>query len=363
MPVGEKDTRPYSAEEKDELDQFLNALRPDAILVLNDWNWALRFAAMLPATKVIFRLENKDVEGELWKHLTPQAYFDGMKAYMHPRIILNVGNEPDGKLPLGDLKAMVAWYVEVMRLFAEAGIAIAVPAWGSGNPLLSWFADDAAWSILKPLFDAFERFPQHYLNLHSYFNRDGLQIGNGHIGRHQQIADALVKREKTIPSMLISEYGGDAINGLPGPWNVAFGETDVGEDRYGDLLVQGQQTAFNQHYVKGLLAYCWGAYAEWRNYNLSKAKRVQAKMIAANQQSQTPDAMPVTTPIEPPVVSQPPAALAEPAWMANLSKGKRARIAMGRLMLEFGDELRSFIVDDEAYELIGELAGMLDAKG
>jgi hypothetical protein len=236
MPDGEDDTRAYSAQEKIDLDNFLLAAQPDAILVMNDFGWATRFADMLPHTRVIFRLYNEDVEGELWNALSPAEYLQGMAIYQNPRIILNVGNEPSGKLPLPELRKMVAWYVKVMRLFEAESICLAVPAWGSGNPNLSWFTDDAAWNILRPLFEAFKAYPRHYLNLHSYFNRKGLQIGNGHLDRPTRIASYLIARGLPVPPMLITEYGADTVDEIPGPWMTAFGETDEGEDRYGDLL-------------------------------------------------------------------------------------------------------------------------------
>lgn len=305
MAVSDKEIRPYSSEEKQALDAFLLAAKPDAILVMNDIDWARRFAIMLPDTRVIFRLFNKDVEGELWKHLTAQEYFDGMKAYQHPRIILNIGNEPLGKdLPLSDLKYMVAWYFEVMHKFGDAGISVAVPAWGTGNPDFSWFQNDTYWAALKPLFSAFQAYPLHYLNLHSYFTKNGLQISNGNIGRHEQIAAQLRARQIPVPNMLITEYGSDNINQVPGPWMDAFGQTDEGEDRYGDLIVEGRDRAFNQPYVKGLLVYPWGAYAEWRRYDISKATRVQKRIVAANAVQQ-PDGVP-------PPITQPPPAPPEP---------------------------------------------------
>lgn len=387
MPNGEEDTRAYSAQEKIDLDQFLLASQPSAILVMNDFGWATRFADMLPQAGVIFRLYNKDVEGELWNALSPAEYFEGMKIYHNPRIILNVGNEPDGKLPLDELNQMVAWYVEVMRLFAQAGIRVAVPAWGSGNPNLTWFTDDTAWSLLRPLFAAFQTYTMHYLNLHTYFNRKGLQIGNGHLDRPAQMAERLQARGLPIPNMVITEYGADTVDEIPGPWMTAFGETDEGEDQYGELLVQGVRLALNQPYVKGVLAYCWGAYPKWMKYNLARATRVQKRLVAANAEAvpapvpdeEIPEPMPDTPepPVaQPPVIINPPdeqptepadpietpPTAVESAWMKDLPKWARARIAMGRLMQEFGDELRGFIVDDEAYETIGILTAMLDAK-
>jgi hypothetical protein len=68
------------------------------------------------------------------------------------------------------------------------------------------------------------------------------------------------------------------------------------------------------------------------------------------------------TPPEPPVETppQPPPNL---EWRKGLSNSERARIEMGRLLAMYGDELRGFIVDDDAYKLIDKLAVMLDAKG
>lgn len=288
------DSRQYSAQEKEDLDRFLIESDASANLVMNDIGWARRIADLLPKSKTIFRLHNKDVEGELWTAHTPASYFEGMKGYFDQRLILNLGNEPDGKMPLEDLKRMVDFYCETMHLMSAAYQEATLPAWGSGNPSLEWFTEDKSWDVLSPLFQAFKQYPSNTLNLHSYFNRYGLGVGSGHVGRHEDIANLLIARGAFIPDMHLTEYGGDLVAGVSGPWQEAFGFDDMGEDRYSEILTLGPVKAFHQSYVKGVMVYCWGAYPRWRLYDISKAKRVQAAIIKFNRAAVVPPPPPAT---------------------------------------------------------------------
>lgn len=304
-------TRAYSAEEKVELDRFLVESNASANLMMNDIGEARRIASLVTNSDTIFRLYNKSVEGALWKAHTPETYCNGMKGYYDDRLILNIGNEPLGKLAvheLDELKRSVDFYVGVMRLMGKSGQRATLPAWGSGGPEFFYFTDDRYWNVLKPMFEAFKEYPTNTLNLHSYFNRYGLGYGSGHVGRHEAIADMIATRMNGfIPDMYITEYGADLVAGVPGPWQEVFGANDLGETRYAEILTLGPVKAFHQRYVKGLIAYCWGAYPEWQLYDFSKAKLVKAAIIAFNRSAPT-----VETEPPPPAVR----------WVASTSRLK-----------------------------------------
>lgn len=286
-PSGAWSTRAYSAEEKRELDRFLVESNADANLVMNDINEARRIAGLTPKSDTIFRLYNKDIEGALWTAHTPDTYVEGMTGYFDDRLILNLGNEPNGKMPLDELKRVVEFYCGVMERLHKAGQRATLPAWGSGNPKLEYFTDDESWSVIKPLFEAFRDYPTNSLNLHSYFNKYGLGYGSGHVGRHETIAGHLLERLGFIPNMYISEYGADLVADEPGPWQEVFTFDDLGETRYAEILLLGPVKAFGQSYVKGLIVFCWGAYPLWRLYDISKARIVKAAIIKFNTKQTT----------------------------------------------------------------------------
>lgn len=296
-------TRAYSAEEKLERDRFLIESNASANLMMNDIDEARRIAAMVPNSDTIFRLYNKDVEGALWKAHTPESYCHGMKGYYDDRLILNIGNEPLAKLALhelDELKRSVDFYVGVMRLMWQSGQRATLPAWSSGSPEFFYFTDDRYWNVLKPMFEAFREYPTNTLNMHSYFNKYGLGYGNGHIGRHETVANLIADRMNGfIPDMYITEYGADKTADTPGPWQEVFGANDVGETRYAEMLTLGPIKAFHQRYVKGLIAFCFAAYPEWRLYDFSKAKIVKAAIINYNRNA------PIINPTPPPPTPQP----------------------------------------------------------
>jgi hypothetical protein len=289
-------TRPYSAQEKADLDSFLLQLQPSSIIVLNDFGWAIRFANMLPNTKVIFRKQH-DRDGDFWnlttedkKPYTPQMHFDGTKEHHNPRIMLNLSNEgmgktvysDDGKPDYAAITKMITWLVGCMDIFGAAGVALVTPNWGVGLPDMKWFKSDSLeWKIIKPLFEAFKRWPIHALGIHAYWRKDGFTTDD-YMNRPRDLAAALDKLGYPVHSMQTTEYGIDAIDGHPGPWMDAYGDTEAGQKEYARLLVKGQRENLNLPFVHGIDVFSWGCYPRWVKYDISKAKHVQAEMIASN---------------------------------------------------------------------------------
>lgn len=301
-----KQTRAYSAQEKTDLDSFLLQLQPSSILVLNDFSWAVRFATMLPNTKVIFRKEHPR-DGDFWglttedgKPYTPQMHFEGTREHHHPRIMLNLSNEgmgktvntPDGKPDYAAITKMVNWLVGCMDIFGAAGVALVTPNFGVGLPDMKWFKADAPeWPLLRPLFEAFKRWPIHALGIHAYWRKDGFTTDD-YMNRPRDVAAALDKLGYPVRSMHVTEYGIDAIDGHPGPWMDSYGDTEAGQKEYARLLVKGQRENLNLPFVDGIDTFVWGCYPRWPRYDISKAKHIQDEMIASNMNMPIPSTPP-----------------------------------------------------------------------
>lgn len=314
-------TRAYSADEKTALDAFLLQAQPSTITVLNDFGWAQRFAAMLPNTRVSFRKQH-DRDGDYWRltnedgtPYTPLQHFEGTKEHHAPNIRLHLSNEVLGKTEIvndkpdyANIKAMITWHVECMDYFGAAGVPLLVTNWGVGLPDLTWFkADSYEWTLVKPLFEAFKRWPLHTLGMHVYWRKDGF-IADDFVDRPRALHDALQVLGYDV-RMQVSEYGSDAIGGIPGPWMDAYGDTVDGQKEYARLLVKGQRERLNLPYIDGIDTYSWAGYPKWPKYDISKASHIQDAVIASNLNAPVIMQPPVVTPPNPPppTPTEPPA--------------------------------------------------------
>lgn len=312
-------TRQYSADEKTALDAFLLQAQPSTITVLNDFGWAQRFAAMLPNTRVSFRKQH-DHDGDYWRltngggtPYTPRQHFEGTKEHHTANIRLHLSNEPLGKTEIvngkpdyANIKAMINWHVECMDYFGAAGVPLLVMNWGVGLPDLTWFkADSYEWALVKPLFEAFKRWPLHTLGIHVYWRKDGF-IADDFVDRPRALHDALLVLGYDV-RMQVSEYGSDAIGGIPGPWVDAYGDTVEGQKEYARLLVKGQRERLNLPYIDGIDIYSWAGYPKWPKYDISKAAHIQDAVITSNLNAPVIMQPPVITPPNPPTPPEPPA--------------------------------------------------------
>lgn len=323
-------TRAYSAQEKTDLDNFLLQAQPSSIIVLNDFGWAQRFANMLPNTKVIFRKQH-DRDGDFWnlttqdgKPYTPQMHFEGTHEHHDPRIMLNLSNEgmgktvysDDGKPDYAAITKMINWLVRCMDIFGAAGIALVTPNWGVGLPDIQWFKADAPeWPLIRPLFEAFKRWPIHAMGIHTYWRKEGFE-DDDYLNRPRDVAAALEALGYPVRSMQITEYGIDAIDGHPGPWMDAYGDTEDGQKEYARLLVKGQRENLNLPFIHGIDIFPWGCYPKWTRYDISKAKRIQETMISSN----------LNLPIEALHPPPPPPTPPEPTLPAELGNPIRVRV-------------------------------------
>jgi hypothetical protein len=288
-----KGTRDYSAEEKADLDALLPALNPSAILVLEEYGWATRFRDMLPNAIVVYR-KYHDREGDFYNVTTPEHLLNDYRQYAGRNIVINIGNESSSLQPDDVLKKQADFYAKCMLLFGKARIPIVVPNWGTGHPQISKL------SLFTPIWEAFRLYPFHYLGTHEYFSYRGLEIGNGRVGRHADIAKWLTDNGYPTPNMLITEHGCDQIDssGERG-WKSGY---DGDEDRYADDLIKARRQSYNVPYIKGVMIYSYGDSNEWPDFNIAHAKQLQKRLIAENKvvlppPANIPPAVPLPTPL------------------------------------------------------------------
>lgn len=234
--------------------------------------------------------------------------------------------------------------------------------------------------------------------------KDTSEITMWHVGRYRFCKRFCRSKGIPLPRIIIGEFGADYVGDI-GTWLRSL-PSDGGQydsvDGWRDLVTQWRRwwnkwdgaTAYLKQWdyaedyiytdeeVELILAYARWHDGNWKTYQINPEMDKQMEdnghleappqppadeppVIINPPVEEAPEPMP-ETPTEPPIeqpAPEPTQPAADPAWMKDLPKGTLARIELGRLMLKYGDELRGFIVDDEAYQIIGELAVMLDAKG
>lgn len=278
----------YSAEEKSDLTEFLDDLDADAILIMDNYEWAKAYAARLPQTKVVFRPYHP-AEGHLYdlthedgRPLTPHDYYVGRKEFQNPNLILYVLNEPSTKVDNATMKRRITWLVALMDLYGADKQPLVVDNVGVGHYDYSWFTDDTKWAIIKPLFDTLRRYPFMFWGLHEYFSYQGLAVGNGRVGRHKEIARLLAVRGYDMPPVLLTEVGCDQIDDT-GKRGYVNSMSDLA---YGGFLVEGQLGSWSAPYIKGAMVYCYGSTTrEWYDtFDLqgTRAEKTRSMMIASN---------------------------------------------------------------------------------
>ncbi|MEO8608924.1 MAG: hypothetical protein ABI690_13615 [Chloroflexota bacterium] len=315
-----------------------------------------RVRAEAPGITVFWRNLDPEDTGIHAKHSAEWVYqrkVAPFRAWMQRhRIVFMPDNETSGDDER--IRTYANWEADFGRMLHTDGLYGAFCRFATGNIV------ESQYRLLKPVFDMMT--PGDYVSPNEYSAQPGYPPGSGgHLERYKLMWKAAGRRLPTV----IGEAG-VAMNYNPGKGYIDAGMTD---EAFAQQMIDEQvwYTDADGYEVDRHLfrvgAFSYGGYmlrsgvfTYLENYYAHKEPPI---VIA------TPDTPTQTPPTAPPPSTDPvevPRA-EDPIWMHNLTKAKRARIAMGRLMLEFGDELRGFIVDDEAYELIGEMAGMLDARG
>lgn len=297
--------QPYSAQDKIYLTEFLRQLRPDAIVVMDAFDWALAYKTLLPDTNVIYR-KFSTWEGNLWDW-PPGAdmWWYNMQDSRDPRLTLYVTNESHGAAAPEDVPVMqkaVAWWVRVMELAAKDNIRLCLPNWGTGNPDMKWFMDNELWRVIEPLFKAFKRFPQHYFGLHHYYWKE-INPGDGNVDRHRDIRAALSVRGYNDLQYVLTEVGSDDVFLK----NQRGWKNTLTEQQYIQTLAVAKRTAWNDDHIKGATIFSWGGSGEWPSFNIMHATDLHNALIAMNNEPVVipAPAPPLPAPVPPPPLPTP----------------------------------------------------------
>lgn len=295
--------RAYSAEEEQALFDHFARIRPGASLFLDNEGRAVRAKQLVPECAVVVRsYRNQNDEGKLFQTLTPQQCFELYKNT--PKgLIRNILNEPDG---YGDLKALAHWLAQVMDLFGNAGIPIAVPNFGEGHPDVDRLAD------LEELWKALDKWHSlHSYSTHEYGSHLGMTFNVGgkfdmfpwRVGRFETfIVPWLLKHGHKIPNVIITEFGCDSAHDGTDKrgWKTCWSEKQYFDEIQGAIA----KVYYQPHYA-GLCLFSYGNTGrqftenDWVTFDLSQAADFK-KLLEAHAQQ------PVIA-TEPPVVATQPA--------------------------------------------------------
>lgn len=295
--------QPYNAAEKAYIPQFIRKLNASANLVMDDWTTAQQFKDIAPQNIVVFR-KYHEREGDFWNVLTPEQWHTGMKIYTDPRIVLHCLNEPSTYILKSEMEKKIKWLVPTIELFGQQNQPLVVDNVGTGHYDYSWFDEDEKWAVIEPLFAALKKYPFMFWGCHEYFSYRGLEIGNGRVGRHAEIAKRLKARGYDMPPTLLTEIGCDQIDDAPKRgWR-----DSMTENQYAAYLTDAQRSTWHVPYIRGAMIYCFGASTnEWNSFNVADTLVLHASLISANavQDEPKPEPPPVPLPI-PPVEHMPP---------------------------------------------------------
>lgn len=280
-----------SAAEKSYLPDFLQQLNASALVIMDDLPFAEAMHARLQNTIVVYRQYNQ-AEGHLWKVISPEQYFINQKGISKPGIPLYCINEPNSKADAQELNDRIKWLIRVMELYAANGLSLVADNMGPGHPDLSNFTDDAKWQAVKPLFDAFKRYPMMFWGLHPYWSKDGLRPQDGQSARHRDIEKVLKARGYDMPNIIFTEMGRDAYGGAK---TNGWRSTGVSEESYAAEILEARNTLWTETYIRGACLYCYGSVTpQWAAFDVESAKVLHRALIAGNQNvPTTPPFVPV----------------------------------------------------------------------
>lgn len=273
-----------SAAEKAYLPTMLEQLNASALVIMDDLPLAEAMYKRLPNTIVIYRQYNQ-AEGHLWQVITPEQYFINQKGISKPGIPLYCINEPNSKADVAELRDRVKWLVRVMELYAANGLSLVVDNLGPGHPDFTNFTDDAKWAAIKPLFDAFKRYPMMYWAMHPYWSKDGLRPQDGQSARHRDVEKLLKLRGYDMPPIIFTEMGRDAFGGAK---TNGWRSTGISEEGYAAEILEARNTLWTEPYIRGACLYCYGSVTpQWAAFDVENAKVLHQALIAGNQNMPT----------------------------------------------------------------------------
>jgi hypothetical protein len=241
------------------------ALKPGVLVVIGDFQLALRFKRALPDCEVIYRHYPDD---RIWTKMTPQRYFDEHSRFSVDGIVVQVGNEDE----LDDLEKYVHWNVDLLRLVRSRPTRFAVMPFSVGRPP----NHERDYQRLLPVFQEMAAQPGKHLWIpHEYFDRQiadepGQEYIVGRFLRAWRACDAAgIPRPHTV----IGEFGPAAgMNPLKG-WKAA------GVDRA--ALVEQMRVAAQRWYAANGVAvalFAWRPFGPFEAFDLATEPQILAEI-------------------------------------------------------------------------------------
>lgn len=163
------------------LERILTVLQPTTLLVMSDYNYALRLYDLLGGkTKICYRAYRQlNDEGTLWQNIKPAEYVASLIGWGNPKIYRQVLNEPapfpQNIIPLSD------WLIEVMDRLHMAGYRGVIGNFGVGT-YQPGQVDGGQFDNLLRAFD--KHYDYHLMGVHEY---TGVILPFG-VGQWPQIA-------------------------------------------------------------------------------------------------------------------------------------------------------------------------------
>lgn len=211
---------------------YLQRLKPDWSLVMDEWPFALQVLSALPAIKLVYRAYNPQ-DHEYYAKITPAQFIEMHRPFAHPRVWVQCHNEPGGG-EVADRPAMVnfnAWMTEALVMARGIGLKLAAPNFAVGCPHETHIRDGVFDSTIRQM--AAQALP---VFLHEY-GWQNPAIEPYLVQRHKEWLNRFRALGLPVPEVVISETGRDENGGYLDGYQAV-----MSSERYGnDFLPQVDQ--------------------------------------------------------------------------------------------------------------------------
>lgn len=255
--------------DRDRLYRWLDAARPAAVVVMDNFDIAMEITRRLPTCDVIFRAYDPH-DHEAHHRLTPSAWLALHTRYAQNGIIVQALNEPLG---YGDVAVLVTWLVELMRLATEQRVRLCLPNFAVEHPDRELLHSGAFDPLLRALAGS-----RHVLGLHEYFV-DAPDEDVKRVGRHRAWIERAIKIGAPLPRIVITEYGRDVAGGERDGWR----DTGWSEAEYADRLIAGDDQWYAPFgFAACVFCYGHGGGRRWASFDVEGADDLLGRIAAYN---------------------------------------------------------------------------------
>jgi len=245
---------------------WLDVLKPNAIVVMDDLGRAGSLAVRYPQSIIIHRSYQPE-DNEFPTKWSPEQFIEAYCRSIPTGVVIQCCNEPSG---YGDLVAQSRWFARVMDL---SPVPLALPQWGVGHPKEDFGSD------LDELIFAFGRHPDYLFCTHEYFQSDPIAEPY-RTGRFKAIVTRFQQLGIPLPKMVITEAGRDIGGGINDGWKSVYDEST-----YATKLEQ-QASIYLNTPVRGMCIFCagHGAGNRWDSFDIQNAGIIQSRITKWNQE-------------------------------------------------------------------------------